>query len=281
MILIADSGSTKTDWCLLTNKESIFFHSKGLNPFFVDSQEVSQVLKDVFPDTYSFLDVTKIYFYGAGCKSIESQAIIKKGILEVCQNSIITVDSDLVGAAIAMYGKESGIISILGTGMSIGYWNGNELTQTIPSLGYILGDQGSGAYIGKIFLQSLFENKISEFVAADFNKTFQMELYHVLENVYKKANPNRFLASFVPFVYKHKNETSIHSMLEKIFSEYVQLVVYLSQKTVSNRISAIGSVAYFFKDFIEIELCKSQILIGEIDASPIKSLSCYYMSQYK
>jgi glucosamine kinase len=279
MILIADSGSTKTDWCLLSKYESIFFHSKGLNPYFVDSKEVSEVLREVFPQKYSFKDISKIYFYGAGCKSIESQSIIKKGLKAICSKTEITVDSDLIGAAIAMYGNESGMISIIGTGMSLGFWDGKEICISVPSLGYILGDQGSGAFIGKIFLQLLFENKISESVVSDFNKTFQIDLFHLLENVYKKPYPNRYLASFVPFVYKHKNDTTIHIMLEKIFSDFAQLVVYLSQKSNCKRISAIGSVAYFYKDFIQLELNKNGITIDKIEATPIEKLCSFYNKQ--
>lgn len=276
MIVIADSGSTKTDWCVVYNNQHYMFHTKGLNPYFVSAEEIVQELQRAYTAPIESQRITNVYFYGAGCKAKESQTLVIRALQQFFENAQSVVDSDLVGAALAMYGNAPGVIAILGTGMSIAYWNGNTISDMMPSLGYILGDEGSGAYIGKCFIQLLFQNALSQQIVEDWNSTYIFTLPQVLEHVYKKPFPNRYLASFVPFVYKHRSDPSIQALLYQIFDEFAEQVACICNKNNCNTISCVGSVAYFFKDFVYLALQKKSIELHKTDSSPIHKLVDYY-----
>jgi N-acetylglucosamine kinase-like BadF-type ATPase len=276
MIVIADSGSTKTDWCIVHKEATYMFHTKGLNPYFVTSQDIVEELQNGYSYKLPASIVTEVYFYGAGCKSKESQIIVRRALEQFFTNAQIVIDSDLVGAAIALYGNKPGVVAILGTGMSIAYWNGNQIQDMMPSLGYILGDEGSGANIGKSFIQLLYYNKLSQSISDEWNVTFQFTLAQVLEQIYKKPYPNRFLASFVPFVYKHKNDRTIQAMLEQIFLDFAIQVETIANKYDCKSVSCVGSVAYFFKDFVYLALQKKSIELLHTESSPINLLVNYY-----
>lgn len=276
MIVIADSGSTKTDWCVCANNQTYRFHTKGLNPYFMDAQEILQEIQTGYTVSISQHEITHVYFYGAGCKATEQQLIVVRALQEFFSQAQCLVESDIVGAARALHGNEAGLVAILGTGMSIAYWNGTQIQEMMPSLGYILGDEGSGAYIGKCFIQALFYNILSNNVSEEWKKTFAYSLSEVLENVYKKQYPNRYLASFVPFVYKHKNDFSVQQLLHQIFEQFAEQVEVLAKKNNIFSISCVGSVAYFFKDFVYLALQNKSICLLQTDSTPINALIEYH-----
>ncbi|HOS84031.1 MAG TPA: ATPase [Bacteroidales bacterium] len=278
MIVLADSGSTKTDWCVIHDSKTYMFHSKGLNPFFVESNEIYSEIQRTYTVTVAPQEITKVFFYGAGCKAYESQLIVKRALQDFFSNATCCVDSDMVGAAIALHGNNPGLVAILGTGMSIAYWNGTDIQEMLPSLGFILGDEGGGAYIGKCFIQALFQNKLPIHLIEEWNHTFACTLPQVLEHVYKKPFPNRYLASFVPFVYKHRHDKAIQEMLQIIFNQFASQVFEIATKYNCNSISCVGSVAYFFKDFVYLALQKKSIELQETDSSPIQKLIQYYIN---
>ena len=167
MILLADSGSTKTEW-LCVSSETIRFTTIGLNPYFSDKKTISRELQTKAPKSIYAEQVEKIFFYGSGCSSADSKNIVREGLLDVFPEAEIIVETDLVGAAIACYGVTSGVVAILGTGMNIGYWNGKSMETPLPSLGYVLGDSGSGAVIGRILLRTIYEQRASKNIIDSF-----------------------------------------------------------------------------------------------------------------
>ena len=281
MYLIADSGSTKTDWRIVSHTQEISFQTKGLNPYFIDSEGIFDVVNQQFPKNISKTEISKIYFYGSGCKSDESKHIVSHGLAKLFPKSKIVVKTDLEGAAIALLGEEKGVISILGTGMSIGIWNGKEVTKTLPSLGFILGDEGSGAYIGKMFIKAIFEGELSPEIIEKFTNQYQIELPEVLENVYRKSFPNKYLASFVKFVCVNKEEPTIQFFLSTVFNNFVENhVLKIIGNSELKSISFVGSIAYFFEDILKIELQKHSISIHSIEASPIDKLCVYFKNEF-
>ena len=174
MILIADSGSTKTDWVLISDTESVSFQTIGFSPYFVEHSDVSSILLSALPETINTDTITQIFFYGAGCGTESSQKIIETALSQIFTLANIQINTDLVGAAIALLGNKSGIIAILGTGMNIGFWNGTNIEYTSPSLGYILGDEGSGAYIGKQLLSGYFYEEMPQEIIKEFKFKYNL-----------------------------------------------------------------------------------------------------------
>ncbi len=277
MIIIADSGSTKTDWCVIDGKKTYSFQTLGLNPYFVDSASITNIVSEQFPKHLSPVDMSHCYFFGAGCKNRDSQYVVKKGLQNLFTHGTIQVESDLTGAARASLGNQAGIVCILGTGMSIGYWNGSELTYTLPSLGYILGDEGSGAYIGKMLVKAVFEERLPKHCIDDFFKTYNTNLANVLHNIYKEQLPNLYLGDFARFAMKHKNEESVQRIINRVFQEFTQFHVRkISQHTRCRSICFVGSIAYHFEEFLAPILLNAGISIHGVIQKPIDGLQRYF-----
>lgn len=277
MLLIADSGSTKTDWRICNNSEIISFQTIGMNPYFINSTTITDILIKEFPVQDLKSEIQQIIFFGSGCKAHTAKQVVIQGLENVFTKANIVVKTDLEGAATALLGNSSGNICILGTGMSMGVWNGNEITYSLPSLGYILGDEGSGAHIGKLFIKGIFEEVFDSEIIEDFYKTYSIELSDILEQIYKKPMPNQYLAGFVHFMYKHKNNASITNFVHEVFKVFVQKhVCKLLEKSNSDSINFIGSIAFWFKDILEYELQQKSYSINLVEASPIQKLCEFY-----
>ena len=208
-ILIADSGSTKTHWLLKNKSEFIReFYTKGLNPYFVRSEDVIETLSEHISQEDSKL-ISQIYFYGAGCKAVDKCAIIENAFQRYFPKAVFSVNGDLLGAAIALFSNNAGVACILGTGSNASVYDGNDFTDSINSLGYILGDQGSGAYFGKLLLRDYFQNRMPKNIAEGFKNDFKIEYTEVLESVYKQHFPNKYLAQFTIFLSKNRGEVYI------------------------------------------------------------------------
>ena len=206
MILVADSGSTKTNWELVDNKKNVVcFQTMGLNPFYVTKDIVKNELSLHFPSDINTNYIKDIYFYGAGCSSTERCNIIKFGIGYLFKKANIYVAHDLMGAARALFGQKDGIVAILGTGSNSCLYNGHKIISNIPSLGYVLGDEGSGAILGKKLIQSLLYNELPQYLIDKFFLKYKTNKNNLLETIYKKPYPNRFLASFTYFLSENSN----------------------------------------------------------------------------
>lgn len=272
MRLIADSGSTKTQWCLFENgqilKEII---TSGINPFYqTDNEIVISLETQLIPELYNF-EITELYFYGAGCSFPEKKALVKNSILHFFPNAIIEIESDLLGAARSLFQKEKGIACILGTGSNSCYYDGDEIVQNVSPLGFILGDEGSGAVLGKLLIADCLKNQLPDWLTEKLLDEYELTPAQILENVYKKPFPNRFLAKFSPFILEHIEEPSVFNLVYDSFDSF--LVRNVMQYPLEDmKVGFIGSIAYYFRDTLEIVASERDISISEITISPMEGL---------
>lgn len=279
MILIADSGSTNTDWVLIKKDKIISsFVTSGFNPYFTKSEEIYIELKQKFPTNLKISEINKIFFYGSGCSAEEMKKIIYKGLRQMFINSEIEINHDLLGAARALFMNDSGITVILGTGASSCFYDGSIITERVPSLGYILGDEGGGDYLGKLFITDFLYGRLPENVHQTFLKKFRLNNNQIMHKIYKEAYPNRFLASFCEFISEQSKDSSINDMIIKSFTDLFvnNITKYENYKKYSIKIT--GSVGYYFKNQL-LEVAKSfNANIDLIECSPINRLVQYHFN---
>ena len=279
MILIADSGSTHTDWAVIKDKQVKFsFNTKGINPYFTTSHKLQEELESELPGEINPAQVATIYFYGAGCSSTENKSIVLKGLQPLFTQAKIEVNHDLLGAARALFKQEPGITIILGTGASTCLYDGKEITQNVPSLGYILGDEGGGDHLGKLFMAELLYGTPPQNIKAAFLDTYQLSEGQIMQKIYKGEHPNRFLASTCEFIYKHRNNhfmiQLIHQSFDALFEKHItQYKGYQDYK-----IKAVGSIAYYFFPFLNEVAMKFNTKVDEVEKKPIMKLAEYHLS---
>lgn len=273
MKLIADSGATKAEWVVAGGDyRSEKFETAGFNPYFSDSNFIRSVLeKDLIP----FIDadsITEIYFYGAGCSTISKCTIVEDALTGVFHDAHAEIHHDLLGAARALLGHSEGIACILGTGSNSCYYNGNEIVENVPSLGYLFGDEGSGAYLGKMFLRDYLKGYASASVTKDFDIRFGLNLENILDSVYKQPQPNRFLASFASFLGEHQRSTYVRDLIRKNFRDFFeeQVVKYPDHTEVP--LAVVGSVGFFFQDHFKKTAAEFDTTVSRFLQSPIEGL---------
>jgi glucosamine kinase len=277
--LIADSGSTKTEWCLLKNNKPTLFTTQGMSPYFVNAEQIAQIIKtEVFP----FLKKNKIdeiHFYGTGCKNPANLKMFKKVFEKLFPDAFAEVDNDLSGAAKALCGNEKGIACILGTGSNSCYYNGKKIVKNSPGIGFILGDEGSGAYLGKKVVQHFLYNIFDDDLRARFDAKFLTSDSEILESVYKKPLPNRYLASFAIFLTENRGNYMIENIIEDGINDFFYTHIVNYSESTKLPIHFTGGIAYGFKDVVA-QLCKNYDLqLGNILRSPMEGLIKYHTSQ--
>ena len=276
MILIADSGSTNTHWCLVQNGEVVNgIVTDGINPFYQTDMEIIALLDDQLIPKLSKIDIDSIYFYGAGCSFPEKKILVSRALVRFFGNSMIEIQSDLLGAARSLFQHEKGIACILGTGSNSCYYNGKEIEQNVSPLGFILGDEGSGAVLGKLFIADCLKNQLPLELKEKFLTSFELTPEMILENVYKKPFPNRFLAQFTHFLLENIEEPSIFNLVYDSFDAF--LVRNVMQYPLEDiLVGCVGSVAYYFRDTLEIVASERRIVISDIVQNPMKGLVKYH-----
>ncbi len=279
MKLIADSGSTTTEWRIIDSSIKHSFKTIGMSPFFITKEDFVSELKTNLPTEINPKDIYEIHFFGTGCGSQENKNIIHGFLADFFQNSKITVETDLTGAAISMFGNGEGIAAILGTGMNLGHWKNDRFIYTINSLGYILGDEGSGAHLGKTFIKMLLENELPKEIIEEFYSSTKLDATNIIRKIYKEPFPNKFLASVTHFMYKHKSNEVISKIIQDCFESFIDKhVLKISKNTDIYRLSITGSISYFFKNEIIAACLRKNIKIDSITQSPINSLSNFHLS---
>lgn len=287
MILLADSGSTKTDWACVDAQQTFHFQTIGLNPYFVTEEQIcDEISRNFLQCTMhnaqfamdnAYMAVSKIYFYGSGCGRAESKQVIENALRKLFSRAEIIVDSDLKGAAIACYGNGKGIVAILGTGMNIGFWDGKTLQTPMPSLGYIFGDAGSGAVLGRKLIKAVFEKQLSEVLIEKFQNTYHVSLPEMLDRVYKQPRPNAYLAGFAPFYAENVKNQEIQTILHESYREFAEVYAKpIADKYGVGEISFVGSIANVFSEILAEELTAFGLKIHAIITAPIKSFEIFY-----
>lgn len=274
MILIADSGSTKTDWMIEGRTQPI--HTPGINPFFQTKEDITKQIADtLLPQLKSVNEVTAIYFYGAGCTPQKSE-IVKSAIKShFPQLQKLEVGSDLLGAARSLCGKNPGIACILGTGSNSCEYNGQQITANISPLGFILGDEGSGASLSKHFVGDCLKQQLPADICKGFLQEYNLTPAEIIEKVYRQPFPNRFLASFTPYIYKHRHRPEIQSLLQSCFTDFFRRNVMQYNYT-ENKVHFTGSIAWYFQEEIKTAAQGLNIRTGKFIQSPIKGLTEYH-----
>ena len=277
MILVADSGSSKTDWVLIdNNKQHTLYNSIGLNPYFTDSAKVAEVVKSILPKEFLH-EIDNVFFYGAGCANSEKSDIIKSGIQLVIKDAKVYVESDLLGAARALFKNNKGIAVILGTGSNAGFYNGKNISKTFGSFGYILGDEGSGAYLGLGLLKSYLNHEIPETISQKLELQYKLSKTEILENVYKKPFPNRYLAGFTKFLKENIDDEFIYTLIYNSFLIFFIQQIGKYDKNETGHIRFTGSVAFYFKEILQKVASHLNYKVDVILEKPIDELVKYHI----
>ncbi|MDR2824904.1 MAG: ATPase [Prevotellaceae bacterium] len=241
MKIIADSGSTKTHW----NYSGRDFFTQGINPFFLSGDEIISLINNELPKEIVRDNVSEIFFYGAGC-TLEKSGMLQKTLTKCFPNAVIEVASDLLGAARALLQRSAGIACILGTGSNSCFYDGEKIVETTPSLGYVLGDEGSGAALGKRLLGDVLKNMLSKETSGKFSEKYAISIAEIIENVYQKSFPNRYMARFCEFLYENQNDPEIDALILNEFqSFFYRNVIHYDFKKYS--VNFAGSVAAMFE----------------------------------
>lgn len=277
MKLIADSGSTKTHWQILTgNSTGHDIFSKGINPFYQTTKEIAAELSSgLLPQIAEPEKISEIHFYGAGCSFPEKKKTVSDALISFFPSATIEVESDLLGAARSLFQHEKGIACILGTGSNSCYYSGAEIEQNVSPLGFILGDEGSGAVLGKLLIADCLKNQIPENLKEAFFARYNFTAAEILENVYRKPFPNRFLAQFTPFLAENIEEPYIFNLVYDAFDSFLCRNV-MQYPLDDLKIGFIGSVAYFFQDVLEIVASERKVTILKVEKNPMSGLISYH-----
>ena len=276
MMLIADSSSTKTDWCVILDNTPIKrIGTKGLNPFFQSEEEIQQELTHSLLPQLPEGTIDSVYFYGAGCTP-EKAPTLRRAIadsLPVVGN--IKAYSDMLAAARGLCGREAGITCILGTGSNSCFYDGKEIVNHISPLGFILGDEGSGAVLGKLLVGDILKNQLSPAIKEAFLKQFDLTVPEIIDRVYRQPFPNRFLASLSPFIAQHLEEPGIRQLVLGSFIAFLRRNVMQYDYT-QYPAHFIGSVAHCYKEILQEAAQETGIRIGKILQSPMEGLIQYH-----
>lgn len=277
MILIADAGSTKTDWLFLEkDQEIIRLKSAGLNPVVTTAQDINQRLSMTFKALPKAISVEKVHFFGAGCWNEANCTIIRTALLKYFPNAVIEVASDIVGAVRASCGDQPGIVCILGTGSNTCLFDGEQVHNGVPSLGYVLGDEGGGMYLGKQLIKHYFYQELPADLHQDFKTSYQLDKAQLIQKVYQEKGANQYLASYVPFLSKHRQHPFIQHLLRQVFAEFIERHVLKYQEHKILPIHFIGSIAFHFEAELSACLLEKELQLGQVLKRPIEALQTYY-----
>lgn len=272
MILIADSGSTTTDWRLIDNDKVKQYKTKGINPYHDSIEDIITVLSNELPK----LETQEVYFYGAGCSSDDSKGTVANAIDKVFKPKSIEVQSDILASARALCMNETGIVGIIGTGSSSCFYDGEQVHTNIPSLGYILGDEGSGSWIGKRLVSDYFGKSMDSESRNVFQEFMGDSLESVLDKVYVQKKPAAFLASFSNLVSVNINKPYFYRLVHEGFNLFVNKVLKGYDNSEIMPIHFSGSVAFIYGNILRKVVAESGMIMGNIVQSPIAGLTLYH-----
>ena len=268
-ILVCDSGSTKADWLYANGDSEEAVRTDGINPVRDSGESINRIVASL-PDWKPEC----IYFYGAGCIEPYS-ASVRKALQERFPKALVSVESDLLGAARALFGHEEGIACILGTGSNSCLYKNGQITANVPPMGYILGDEGSGAVLGRQLVSDIVKGQLSQELRDAFMEEFQLTPALIVENVYRKPAANRFLASLCPFLSKHRDYDEIQRLLANEFERFLRRNVLLYNRP-DLEIRNVGSICVHFEHELRNVHAKMGLKMGDVLASPVKKMMFFH-----
>lgn len=274
MILIADSGTTKTEWGMVSPDGTVgTLATPGINPFYQEGENIRAILQNKFTGQKKY---EAIHFYGAGCINEEKQNIVKVALLQVFDTKSVFVGSDLMAAARSLCRDRPGIACILGTGSNSCYYNGSEIAQNVSSLGYILGDEGSGAVLGKRLIGDVLKRQLPKDLTDSFFADFHTTATEILENVYRKPFPSRYLAGYTKFLSKNIGRPEIQNIVISSFSDFVARNLLQYPDVENTLVHFTGSIAFHFEAQLRNVIEKQHLKLGVIERSPMAGLIGYH-----
>lgn len=285
--LIVDSGSTKTSWCFafLPDTKSAdgarTVTTEGLNPAVMSAEEVEEKIAKALNHclqslSISAADVDNVFFYGAGCIAGRT-VVVSESIQSILVDARIYVADDLLGAARALFGHKAGIACILGTGSNSCLYNGENIVAHTPALGYVLGDEGSGAVLGRKFLNAVLKQTLPENIRKRFLQESGLDMAEVINRVYRSPAPNRFLASMSKYIHGYLDEKEVRDIVIENFEDFIRNNI-LAYGDEFRTINVVGSIAYHYKEQLTEAASRNGFQIGKIIKSPIEGLMEYHMS---
>jgi len=272
MILIADSGSTKTFWCVCENSNVLKqISTPGINPFYQTTGEIQELIMTTLLAEIHTFQIDKIFFYGAGCAFPEKNKMVADALAYFFTGTEIEVESDLLGAARALFQYQKGIACILETGSNSCYYDGKQIVKNVSPLGFILGDEGSGAVMGKLLIADCLKHQLPEWLCEKLLDEYELTPAQILESVYKQPFPNRYLASLTPFLREHIEEPAIFNLVYDAFDAFFTRNV-MQYDLEDMEVGFVGSVAHDFQDTLEIVASERSITIHQILSQPMEGL---------
>lgn len=280
MILLADSGSTKTDWCLVDQKNSVTkVRTAGINPFFQSSEEIANELATHLVPHLPTTHLESVYFYGAGCTKEKSPIVAEALKKQFEITGACEVATDMLAAARGLCGHQPGIACIMGTGSNSCAYDGKDITKNVSPLGFILGDEGSGAVLGRTLVGDVLKNQLPKDIVEAFHTEYGLSNADIIDHVYRQKFPNRFLASFVPFLAKHIENKAIFDLVKENFRRFLIRNVKQYQGWEHLPIGFVGSIAYYFQQPLKEALEAEHMTIGKTIQAPMEGLIAYHTTK--
>lgn len=278
MIIIADSGSTKTDWSVCSGTERVqSIKTQGINPYHMSEATIREVLeKELMPLLSGGVDSdAEVIFYGAGCANDTACGRVRQVLANVLGAASIQVHSDLLGAARALCGRKEGIACVLGTGSNSCLYDGQKIVNNVPPMGYILGDEGSSAFLGRRLLRDCFKNQLPDVLRDEFLERYKLNMEIVLERVYRQPLGNRFLAGFTPFLSDHREVPEVHLLLVESFTDFLLHNVKQYHRPWL-AVNSVGSVAAVFERELKEAVESLGMEMGMVMQNPMRGLLKYH-----
>ncbi len=275
-ILIADSGATKCEWRLVEKGKKKTIFTQGISPYFLNKEQIHSLLvKELLPKIKN-ASISAVHFYGTGLSNKDNASIVRKVLKSLFPKATIEVQTDLLAAARALCGNEKGVACILGTGSNSCYYDGKKIVKNSPGLGYVLGDEGSGAYLGKKVVQYYLYKTFDEDMMSSFEKRFQISPIEILDHVYKQPLANRYLASFAIFLAENRGHYMIENIIEDGLNDFFFTHLYKYRESWTMPIHFIGSIAFGFRDVLQ-DLCDTyELELGQVLKAPMQGLIAYH-----
>lgn len=278
-ILIADSGATKCEWCLITDGKKKKFQTIGISPYFLNQEEITKLIENEVVKKLKTTIIKSIFFYGTGLSNPNNLKILKNALKFHFKSATIEVNTDILAAARALLQKNKGIACILGTGSNSCFYNGKKIVSSRPGLGFILGDEGSGAYLGRKVIQHYLYKIFDEELILAFEKRFNTNTTEILEYVYKKPLANRYLANFTIFLAENRGNYMIENIIEDGLYDFYFQHIFKFKEAWHYPISFVGSVAFGFKDVLQNLCVQSQLQFGKVLKQPMDGLITFHSSK--
>ena len=278
MILIVESGSTKTEWRYITDPNQAYesFYSDGINPYYQSAAEITEAQRDTLAKLGQ-KSIQQVFYYGTGITDDSKREVIQHVLKPYVGEANISVENDLVAAGISLCGDEAGIACILGTGANSGYFEGGKLKEQIPPLGFWLGDEGSGANLGKRLILAYLHHELPSDLRDAFIKRFgALNRLDIFEHAYQKEFPNRWFASFSKFLFDHRKHPFCYALVEKAFQDFCQLYLVKYEASRSVPIHFTGSVAFFYSDILKRVVMSFGLRVGIISEAPMAGLTLFH-----